>query len=83
MFNPGSLRGDSEYDLSGPNRRLERVRNRMQDYFTGDEAAQRALDEATEATAEQRRAADRAARSQKPGIGARIRGWWSRRSSRS
>ncbi len=82
MHFPGSFRGDSDYDLSGPNRRLERVRNRVQDNFSGDEAAQRALDEAKEAAAEQKRAARRARAAQRPTLSERLHDWWTRHFSR-
>ena len=68
---PGSFGGDSEYDLAGPNRQLERVRNRMQDHFTGDEAAQHALAEAGDASRRPRAA-------QRPALRARLRVWWAR-----
>jgi hypothetical protein len=79
---PGSFRGDSEYDLAGPNRQLERVRKRAQDNFSGDEAAQRALDEAAEAAAEQKRAAHRARAAQRPTLPVRLHNWWGRHFAR-
>jgi hypothetical protein len=82
MFNPGSFRGDTDYDLTGPNRRLERVRGRVQDNFSGDEAAQRALDEAAAAAAEQKRTARRMRIAQRPVLSERIHDWWNRRFSR-
>jgi hypothetical protein len=82
MFNPGSFRGDTDYDLTGPNRRLERTRNRIQDHFSGDEVAQRALDEAAEAAAEQKRAARRTRIAQRPALSECIHDWWTRHFSR-
>jgi hypothetical protein len=83
---PGSFRGDSDYDLTGPNRRLELMRNRIEDNFSGDEAEWEALNEAKEATAEQKRAARRArARAhaaQRPALTERLHNWWVRRFSR-
>jgi hypothetical protein len=76
---PGSFRGDSDYDRTGPNRQLERVRNRVQDHFSGDEAAQRALDEAAETAAEQKRIARRTRLAQRPSLSERIHDWWIQR----
>ena len=79
---PGSFRGDSEYDLTAPKRGLERARNRAQDNFSGDEAAQRALDEALEAAVEQKRAAHRTRAAQRPTLSERLYDWWLRHFSR-
>lgn len=80
---PGSFRGDDRIDLVGPNRMLERARNRVQDHYTGDEEGVRG-EEASAAAAAERKDATRQARE---GVGAspseRIHGWWSRHFRRS
>jgi len=54
---PGSYRGDDKVDLIGPNRMLERARNRVRDHFTGNEEAARGAEQAAEAAAERKDAA--------------------------
>ncbi len=85
MYNqgPGSLRGDDRIDLVGPNRMLERSRNRAQNHYTGDEEAVRGEAEAAEATKERKDAARRAREETSESFGERVHGWWSRRFHRS
>ncbi len=85
MYNqhPGSLRGDDRIDLVGPNRMLERARNRAQDHFTGDEEATCGMDAAAATVAERKAAARRAREGMHATLTGRIRGWWSARSRRS
>lgn len=81
MYNqgPGSYRGDDRVDLAGPNRMLERARNRTQDHYTGNEEAVRGEAAAAE-TAQARKDAARLAREEThPSLSERIHGWWSRR----
>lgn len=82
MYNqrPGSYRGDDKVDLVGPNRMLERARNRMQNHYTGDEEAVRAEAAAAEAARERKDAAREASSAS---LGERIHGWWSRRFHRA
>ncbi len=85
MFNqsPGSLRSDDRVDLAGPNRMLERARNRAQDHYTGDEEAARGEDAAADA-ARTRKDADRLKREQtNASPSERLHGWWSRHFRRS
>ncbi len=84
MYNqsPGSLRGDDRTDLVGPNRMLERARNRAQDHYTGDEEAARGMEAAAEAAADRKATARRAREGTRGSLGERIHGWWSRRSRR-
>jgi hypothetical protein len=81
MYNqgPGSLRGDDRIDLAGPNRMLERARNRAQDHYTGNEEAMRGEAAAAEAAKERQDAARRAREKRGTSLGERIHGWWSRR----
>jgi hypothetical protein len=85
MYNqrPGSYRGDDKVDLTGPNRMLERARNRMQNHYTGDEEAVRAEAAAAEAAHERKDAARRTREGASASLGERIHGWWSRRSHRA
>ncbi len=85
MYNqrPGSYRGDDRVDLVGPNRMLERSRNRAQDHFTGDEAAARGEAQAAEAAAERKGAARHARAGTSTSLVERIHGWWSGRFPRS
>ncbi|MHB8645683.1 MAG: hypothetical protein ACYDAR_07830 [Thermomicrobiales bacterium] len=80
MFNqrPGSFRGDDRIDLAGPDRMLERARNRAQDHYTGSEEAVRGEAAAAEAAKEREDAARRAREDTHPSLGERIHGWWSR-----
>ncbi|MDQ6908021.1 MAG: hypothetical protein M3176_14455 [Chloroflexota bacterium] len=81
MYNqgPGSLRGDDRVDLAGPNRMLERARNRAQDHYTGDEEAVRGEAAAAEAAKERKDATRRAREGTTASLGERIHGWWSHR----
>lgn len=81
MYNqgPGSLRGDDRVDLAGPNRMLERARNRAQDHYTGNEEAMRGEAAAAEAAQEPQDAARRAREATRISLGERIHRWWSRR----
>lgn len=85
MYNqsPGSLRGDDRIDLVGPNRMLERSRNRMQDHYTGDEEARRGEEAAAEAAMERKDASRHAREGARTSLSERIHGWWSRRFHRS
>ncbi len=85
MYNqrPGSYRGDDRTDLAGPNRMLERARNRAQDHYTGNEEAMRGEAEAAEAAEERKDAARRAREETNTSLGERIHGWWSRRIHRA
>ncbi len=81
MYNqgPGSLRGDDRVDLAGPNRMLERARNRAQDHYTGDEEAVRGEATAAEAAKERKDATRRAREGTSTSLGERIHSWWSHR----
>jgi len=68
---PGSYRGDDKVDLVGPNRMLERARNRVQDHFTGNEEAARGAEQAAEAAAERKDAARYSSRQRKSRLSAR------------
>ncbi|MGI8688200.1 MAG: hypothetical protein ACR2M3_06435 [Thermomicrobiales bacterium] len=85
MYNqrPGSYRGDDRIDLAGPNRMLERARNRAQDHYTGNEEAMRGEAAAAEAANEREDAARLAREATRPSLGERIHGWWSRRFDRA
>jgi len=85
MFNqaPGSLRGDNRIDLVGPNRMLERARNRAQDHYTGDEEAARGEEAAAEAARAGKDTARRAREGTSASPSERLRGWWSRYFRRS
>ncbi len=76
---PGSYHGDDRVDLAGPNRMLERARNRTQDHFTGDEEAIRGEEAAATAATERKDAARRVREETSVSLGERIHGWWSRR----
>ncbi len=80
MYNqgPGSYRGDDRIDLAGPNRMLERARNRAQDHSTSNEEAVRGEAAAAEAASERKDAARLAGEGKSASLGERIHGWWSR-----
>lgn len=80
MYNqrPGSFRGNSDYDLAGPTWTLERVRNRVQDHYTGNEEAVRAEEEAIEMAAERRNATRQAREGTSELLSEQIHRWWSR-----
>ncbi len=84
MYNqgPGSYRGDDRVDLVGPNRMLERARNRAQDHYTGDEEAARGEEAAAKAAATRQGDARRARERTRASLGERLHEWWSRRSPR-
>jgi len=85
MYNqgPGSLRGDDRVDLAGPNRMLERARNRAQNHYTGDEEAMRGQAAVAAAAKERKDAARRAREETSESLSARIHGWWSHHVHRS
>lgn len=85
MYNQrhGSYRGDDRTDLAGPNRMLERARNRVQDHYTGNEESVRGEAAAEEAARERKDAARRAREETSISLGERIHGWWSRRFHRA
>lgn len=80
---PGSLRGDDRIDLAGPNRMLERARNRAQDHYTGNEEAMRGQAAAAEAAKERQNVARRARAKTGTSLSERIHDWWCRRFYRS
>ena len=85
MYNqrPGSYRGDDRTDLAGPDRMLERARNRAQDHYTGNEEAVRGEAAAAEAAKERKDAAHFAREATRASLGERIHGWWSHRFHRA
>ncbi len=85
MFNqsPGSLRGDDRVDLVGPNRMLERARNRAQDHYTGDEETARGEEAAADAARTRKDAARLRGEQTRAAPSERLHGWWSRHFRRS
>lgn len=85
MYNqrPGSYRGDDKTDLVGPNRMLERARNRAQDHATGGAEAARAAEASGEAARERKEAARLAREAPGASLSERLHGWWSRHFHRS